>query len=246
VAVADYTVPSTWDILMSRIEKEILNKPETLGSLSLSEETILYETLVGVKVNGYTEISRAVDRRLAQFDSSRPEPQEPSIISLLPKLDLAMKLNVAPPTGAKFSALRIPAYVSQHRLILDLSTDSIVHPGSGVTGGSAKLRHSLWSKLGYNVIAVSDSQFSNCTTDEEKISALRNIVDQFVVELSELPAEPIEPELSGREKLGRFWKSREQVETKKVEDQDSVWESRPANASPRRNRLDNSQWTSRA
>ena len=98
------------------------------------------------------------------------------------------------------------------------------------------------------MIAVSDSQFAECVTDAEKISSLKNIIDQFVVELNQLPANPIEPELSGREKLGRFWTSRGDVkESKKGQESDeSVWESRPTNATTRRNRLDNSQWTSRA
>ena len=244
IAVAELSTPSTWDILMSRIEKEILTKPDMLGSLTPVDESHLYEALVAAKVNNYTQLSRPVERRLAQFDTSRKSSeseQSSAIIPLLTKLDVPVKVDVLPPSGGKFTALAIPAYVPEYRLILDLTNESTVHPGSGVTGGSAKLRHSLWSNLGYNVIAVSDSQFANCVSDEEKISSLKNILDQFVVELSELPKNPVEPETTGRDRLNRLWRSR----TKEEETpQETSWESRPTNRKPR---LDhNSKWTSRA
>ena len=241
VAVADYSVPSTWEILISRIEREICNNPQTLESLSSSDESHLYETLVTAKVNNWSPMSRSLDRRLAHFDSRRVKRSEPKITSVIPQMNIEIKQDVDSPTGAKFAALKIPAYLPEYRLILDLTTEPIVHVGSGVTGGSAKLRHNLWSNLGYNVIAVSDAQFTN--GEDDRAVVLGKIIDQFVAELEQLPKNPIEPELSGRDQLSRFWQSRDD-KREKTTTTESTWESRPANA--RNNRLDNSQWASRA
>jgi hypothetical protein len=148
--------------------------------------------------------------------------------------------------------LSLPIYIPEYKLVLDVTAEPIVHSGSGVTGGSHRLRHLVWSKLGYNVIAVPDTQFENASTVTEKASILGSVINQFVSELKELP----EPDMSNRPNqrdasLKEIWSSRDDKRQPRQQltksDESTQWESRPANARRRvaNNSLDNSQWSSR-
>jgi hypothetical protein len=255
--VADYSLPSTWDILLNRIESEILTKPSVLDSISQVDESLLYESLVGAKICRFGEISKSIERRLSQFDSRAKTshnfstPTQVDYESILTEIGLKYSRNVLP-IRAKFSLLSLPIYIPEYKLVLDVTAEPIVHSGSGVTGGSHRLRHLVWSKLGYNVIAVPDTQFENASTVTEKASILGSVINQFVSELKELP----EPDMSNRPNqrdasLKEIWSSRDDKRQPRQQltksDESTQWESRPANARRRvaNNSLDNSQWSSR-
>jgi len=257
IAVADYGVPSTWDLLLNRLDNEVLTNPNVLDALiGQMDESNLYQGLVAAKVGQLGEISKSIERRLAQFDSSSAATvstsSELDYGAILNEIGLKHSMDILP-IRAKFGFLKIPVYIPEYRLILDLTKEPIVHIGSGVTGGSARLRHSLWSKLGYNVIAVSDSQFDSATSLTESASVLGTVINQFVSELSDIPV--ADTRSTGRERIKDLWSSRDDKPRRNITEEgtkgkanDAVWESRPATA--RRRQANNSdtldsQWSSR-
>ena len=233
VAVAGYSIPVMWEALMSRIENEILLKPRMLQRLTPNDECILYELLVAMKYNQHASVSKNAMRRIAQFEASWKPPVSPSEVDydkVLGIVNVAYDKDVV--LADKFAMLKIPIYIPEYKLILDVTKDPVSI--AGATNGSCKLRHSIWANLGYNVIAISDSQFATASDDTEKASVLGGIISQFVLEIQSVKSTDPAP------KQNNAWDSRPKP--------DYAWDSRAdsktarprASAKPRSN-----NWTSR-
>ena len=220
VAVTDYSVGSLWESLVERIEKEILLKPSVLESLSKQDEAMLYEILVFAKVNNLGRISKNAERRIAQFESSWTAPvvrSEENYAELLENIQISAEFDL----NQNFSMLKLPVYLSEFRLVIDATVSPVA--GAGLTHGSVKLRHALWAKMGYNVIALADAQFSQCNSFAEKAQALGAIVSQFVSEV-EATKSPLAADKAARPAV---WSSRVPRDARKKEH--GEWKSRSSN-----------------
>jgi hypothetical protein len=113
--------------------------------------------------------------------------------------------------------VQLPIYIPEYKLVLDVTKAPIAAAG-GMTNGSVKLRHSIWSKMGYNVIGISDSQFDGVASETERAALLGTIIGQFVSEVSAV-ANPVREE--SRKPVQ--WSSRKEQSGRSAEDQ---WESR--------------------
>ena len=233
VAVADFTVPGLWEPLLQRVDKEILLRPSVLESLTEADESLMYEFLVFAKTSNLGHISKNAERRIAQFEKSWAPPvkrSEENYEAMLKRINVKADFRVKQP----YFMLDLPVFIDEFKLVIDATREPAT--ASGMTLGSIKIRHSLWAKMGFNVIALSDTQFSSCENKlTEKSKFLGSIISQFVSEL-EATKSPIDEKASPAE-----WTSRVGKEPRKEEGE---WKSRSAkiSAKPRNQSAD---WSSR-
>ena len=216
VAVADYSLASIWETLIKRLDSEILSKPSALEALSKADEAMLYEVLAAVKFNQFTHLSPSAERRMKQFQLTWTPPVKRSEIDYHKLLEIAGLTSRADVLSSA-AMVQLPIYIPEYKLVLDVTKEPIAAAG-GMTNGSVKLRHSIWSKMGYNVIGISDSQFDGVASETERAALLGTIIGQFVSEVSAV-ANPVREE--SRKPVQ--WSSRKEQSGRSAEDQ---WESR--------------------
>jgi hypothetical protein len=235
VAVADHSVATVWDTLIRRIEKEILIKPDVLEKLSSADECMLYEALVTCKVNRHVPLSKNADRRIDQFQTAwKRSDSELDYVAMIRTAGLEIRTNYQP-RKLEFALTMIPLYLPEYQLVLDATKNPVVE-SAGLTNGSVKLRHRLLSKLGFNVIGISDSQFANCKSDDERAAMLGSLIGQFVNELQLKKRELPPPKTESR---SNDWSSRDPSENP------NEWGSRTSPV-PRNKSFDRvSGWASR-
>ena len=225
VAVADYSLASVWETLISRLDAEILTQPSALETLSRADEAMLYEVLVAAKFNQFASLPASAERRMKQFQLTWTPPVKRSDIDYMRLLEIA-ELTARTDILSSVAMVQLPIFISEYRLVLDVTKEPIAAPG-GLTNGSVRLRHSIWSKMGYNVIGISDSQFESIVDEKERAALLGTIIGQFVAEVSAVS----KPE---RQETARpvQWSSRTSTRTPKLEKEDE-WESRQESRKPR-------------
>jgi hypothetical protein len=242
-ATADLFTPLLWDRLFQRLDNDILQKPKILESLSSVDASVLYEVLVAARVvmNFDKKTESMVERRIADLTSSWSPVSPVSTIdyqALLTQLNFDATTTL--PKGSainrypKMNFVDIPVFVPKYNLVLDVTADSAIHSASTKPNGSTMIKHNLWTKLGYNVIAICDAQLGST----DPVSTLGGIMKEFVAELDaagsvERPAV----------QTTQHWESRrEQEAAKKPYD----WSARNDQVHPSRQRAPQRKWDSRA
>lgn len=239
MAVADLSAPTVWGSILARIDKQILSSSKGLGSLSQSEEAMLYEVLVAAKICNHGAHSKNADRRIAQFEAAWNPPAEASEAdygAILEAVNIPFQQDVA--IKDKLRLYQLPIFIPEYKLILDVTKTPV--SDSGLTNGSSKLRHSLWSKMGYNVIAISDSQYESGSSTPDKASIVGSIISQFI---SEIDAVKVQPAATASKRVE--WDSRKRRDANSASNEQSSWGSRDDNLPPKQHKAKDSNWSSR-
>ena len=224
-AVADLSVATVWETLVRRIEKEILRSPTALQSLSRADEAMLYEALVACKINRFVGLAKSTDRRIEEFEKSwrGVAGSKLDYETLLTQAGLKVRKEFKP-RKLEMIITEVPIYLPEYKLALDATAEPLVQAG-GLTSGSVKLRHSLWSKLELNVIGISDGQFSKCQTESDRAAMLGSVIGQFALELR------IQKQEDREERKPNEWHSRKSAGAEAAETDGDSWESRTAGRS---------------
>lgn len=240
VAVSGLSMSSVWDTLMKRIEREILIKPDALGKLTNTDESMLYEVLVACRLNQYWNLSGNAVRRMGQFQQSWKQPVAKSEIDyekLLEGANIKVVKDFKRLKTLDLALLDVPLYLPEYRLVIDASKTPLVEAG-GLTHGSVKLRHALWARMRLNVIGIADSQFSGCATDADRAAMLGSVIGEFASEIQLERKEVRDPQ--------NDWISRRRTgpSEETTADADGQWSSRDESGKNRpRERV--AGWTSR-
>ena len=239
MAVADLSAPTVWESILTRIDKQILSSSKSLGSLSQSEDAMLYEVLVAAKISNHGAHSKTADRRIAHFEAAWNPPAEASEAdygAILEAVNIPFQQDV--PIKDKLRLYQLPIFIPEYKLVLDVTKTPVSE--SGLTNGSSKLRHSIWSKMGYNVIAISDSQYEPGSSTPDMASIVGSIISQFI---SEIDAVKVQPAASGSNRVE--WDSRKPRDANYASQEQSSWGSRDDNMPPKQHRAKEANWSSR-
>ncbi|KAF4673054.1 hypothetical protein FOL47_011063 [Perkinsus chesapeaki] len=101
--------------------------------------------------------------QLDSIEQGLQQQQDPSSrmpwTDILNKLDISHRMDVE--IGYKWPLWDVPILMSELSCVIDpkLKKSQIVHYYSGLTTGTAKLRHRIWNAKGYAVFGIGDDQF---------------------------------------------------------------------------------------
>ncbi|KAF4746683.1 hypothetical protein FOZ63_028305, partial [Perkinsus olseni] len=175
LVVANFSRPLPWSVLCSRI---IEDPARAVGDVECDDHgvcvkgdphqaALLYEALASAAALKWFVIDEpsvvaGMEKWKVAWRSTQAQQDPPSRMpweEILNKLDISHQMEVE--VGYKWPLWEVPILMSELSCVIDpkLGKSQIVHYYSGLTTGTAKLRHRIWNAKGYAVFGIGDDQF---------------------------------------------------------------------------------------
>ncbi|KAF4654376.1 hypothetical protein FOZ61_008316 [Perkinsus olseni] len=175
LVVANFSRPLPWSVLCSRI---IEDPARAVGDVEFDDHgdcvkgdphqaALLYEALASAAALKWFVIDEpsvvaGMEKWKVAWRSTQAQQDPPSRMpweEILNKLDISHQMEVE--VGYKWPLWEMPILMSELSCVIDpkLRKSQIVHYYSGLTTGTAKLRHRIWNAKGYAVFGIGDDQF---------------------------------------------------------------------------------------